>query len=80
MALIAPTDPSSYPEKAATADKSPAASLADLTVVWDEREGQVITVRDDARLRDAAQRWADWDSLWDEESFAPEPLRHSAAA
>ncbi|KRB52418.1 MAG: hypothetical protein V4514_13080 [Pseudomonadota bacterium] len=57
-----------------------AARLADLTVVWDEREGQVITVRDDARLRDAAQRWADWDSLWDEESFAPEPLRHSAAA
>ncbi len=57
-----------------------AARLADLTVVWDEREGQVITVRDDARLRDAAQRWADWDSLWDEESFAPEPIRHSAAA
>ena len=57
-----------------------AARLADLTVVWDEREGQVITVRDDARLRDAAQRWADWDSLWDEESFAPEPLRHTAAA
>jgi hypothetical protein len=57
-----------------------AARLADLTVVWDEREGQVITVRDDARLRDAANRWAEWDSLWDEESFAPEPVRHSAAA
>ena len=57
-----------------------AARLADLTVVWDEREGQVITVRDDARLRDAANRWAEWDSLWDEESFAPEPLRQSAAA
>ena len=57
-----------------------AARLADLTVVWDEGEGQVITVRDDGRLRDAANRWAEWDSLWDEESFAPEPIRHSAAA
>ena len=55
-----------------------AARLADLTVIWDEREGQVITVRDDARLRDAANRWAEWDSLWDEESFAP--VRQSAAA
>ena len=54
--------------------------LADLTVIWDEAEGQVLTVRDDARLRDAANRWAEWDSLWDEESFAPEPIRHSAAA
>ena len=57
-----------------------AARLADLTVVWDEGEGQVITVRDDGRLRDAANRWAECDSLWDEESFAPEPIRHSAAA
>lgn len=45
--------------------------LADLTVIWDEAEGQVHTVRDDARLRDAADRWADWDALFDEESFRP---------
>ncbi len=45
--------------------------LADLTVIWDETEGQVHTVRDDARLRDAADRWADWDALFDEESFHP---------
>ena len=49
-----------------------AARLADLTVIWDEHEGQVVTVRDDARLRDAARRWADWDALWDEESFQPQ--------
>jgi hypothetical protein len=48
-----------------------AARLADLTVIWDETEGQVLTVRDDARLRDAAARWADWDALFDEESFRP---------
>lgn len=48
-----------------------AARLADLTVIWDEHEGQVVTVRDDARLRDAASRWADWDALFDEESFRP---------
>ena len=45
--------------------------LADLTVIWDEAEGQVHTVRDDARLRDAADSWADWDALFDEESFRP---------
>ena len=45
--------------------------LADLTVIWDEAEGQVHTVRDDARLRDAADRWSDWDALFDEESFRP---------
>lgn len=54
--------------------------LADLTVIWDETEGQVATVRDDARLRDAAARWAEWDALWDEESFAPEPTTRSFAA
>jgi hypothetical protein len=53
--------------------------LADLTVIWDEIEGQVATVRDDARLRDAAQRWAAWDALWDEESFEPTPMRFAAA-
>ena len=42
-----------------------------LGVIWDEAEGQVLTVRDDARLRDAAARWADWDALFDEESFRP---------
>jgi hypothetical protein len=54
--------------------------LADLTVVWDEAEGQVATIRDDARLRDAAARWAAWDALWDEESFEPAPARRFAAA
>lgn len=54
--------------------------LPDLTVIWDEAEGQVATVRDDARLRDAAQRWAAWDALWDEESFEPAPARRFAAA
>ena len=44
--------------------------LADLTVVWDEAEGQVVNVRDDARVRDAAARWAEWDALWDETSYA----------
>ena len=63
--------------------------LADLTVIWDENEGQVLTVRDDARMRDAAARWADWDALFDEESFLPVsaaepflvllPLREKAA-
>lgn len=43
--------------------------LTDLTVVWDEAEGQVMSVRDDARLRDAQARFAEWDSLWDEESY-----------
>ena len=52
--------------------------LADLTVIWNEFEGQVETVRDDARLRDAAEQWAAWDSLFDEESFTTD--YHSAAA
>ena len=43
--------------------------LADLTVTWDEMQGQVIQVRDDARLRDASARWAEWDNLWDEASY-----------
>lgn len=55
--------------------------LADLTVTWDETEGQVVQVRDDARLRDANARWAEWDNLWDEESYrTEEPGRHSVAA
>ena len=53
--------------------------LADLTVVWDEAEGQVVNVRDDARLRDAAARWAEWDALWDEDSYADEAPRSVAA-
>jgi hypothetical protein len=52
--------------------------LADLTVIWNEYEGQVETVRDDARLRDAAEQWAAWDALFDEESFTTE--YRSAAA
>jgi hypothetical protein len=55
--------------------------LTDLTVTWDEAEGQVIQVRDDARLRDASARWAEWDNLWDEESYrADEAERHPVAA
>jgi hypothetical protein len=53
--------------------------LADLTVVWDEAEGQVVNVRDDARLRDVAARWAEWDALWDEDSYADEAPRSVAA-
>lgn len=45
--------------------------LCDLTVVWDEAQGQVALVRDDARLREASARWAEWDALWDEDSYAP---------
>ncbi len=54
--------------------------LCDLTVIWDEAEGQVVQVRDDARVRDAAARWAEWDSLWDEDSYAVEDLPQSVAA
>ena len=53
--------------------------LADLTVVWDETEGQVVNVRDDARVRDAAAHWAEWDALWDEDSYADEAPRSVAA-
>lgn len=54
--------------------------LADLTVDWDETEGQVIQVRDDARLRDASARWAEWDSLWDEAAYCSEPEARQAFA
>ena len=54
--------------------------LADLSVTWDETEGQVIQVRDDARLRDASTRWAEWDSLWDEESYRSDLGMRQAAA
>ena len=47
--------------------------LCDLTVVWDEAQGEVVLVRDDARLREASARWAEWDALWDEESYSPAP-------
>lgn len=52
--------------------------LADITVIWNEYEGQVETVRDDARLRDAAEQWAAWDALFDDDSFTTD--YHSAAA
>lgn len=45
--------------------------LCDLTVVWDEAQGEVVLVRDDARLREASARWAEWDALWDEASYSP---------
>jgi len=54
--------------------------LADLTVDWDETEGQVIQVRDDARLRDASARWAEWDALWDEDAYRPESDTRQAFA
>lgn len=54
--------------------------LADLTVTWDETEGQVIQVRDDARLRDASARWAEWDNLWDEASYRDDVVDRRAAA
>lgn len=54
--------------------------IADLTVIWNEAEGQVATIRDDARLRDAAARWASWDALWDEASFEPVHDMRAAAA
>ena len=54
--------------------------LADLTVVWDEAEGQVVQVRDDARVRDAASRWAEWDALWDEESYRADDASPRVAA
>lgn len=55
--------------------------LSDLTVVWDEAQGEVVLVRDDARLREASARWAEWDALWDEASYAdPGPQRAALAA
>lgn len=55
--------------------------LCDLTVVWDEAQGEVILVRDDARLREASARWAEWDALWDEASYAdPRPPLAALAA
>ena len=53
--------------------------LADLTVVWDEAQGEVVQVRDDARVRDAASRWAEWDALWDEESYRSDEAPRAAA-
>lgn len=37
-------------------------------------------VRDDARLRDASARWAEWDSLWDEAAYCSEPEARQAFA
>ena len=55
--------------------------LCDLTVVWDEAHGEVVLVRDDARLREASARWAEWDALWDEASYAdPRPPLAALAA
>jgi hypothetical protein len=60
---------------------SPDLRLCDLTVVWDEAQGEVVLVRDDARLREASVRWAEWDALWDEASYAdPRPPRAALAA
>ena len=60
---------------------SPDLRLCDLTVVWDEAHGEVVLVRDDARLREASARWAEWDALWDEASYAdPRPPMAALAA
>ena len=60
---------------------SPDLRLCDLTVVWDEAQGEVVLVRDDARLREASARWAEWDALWDEASYAdPRPPMAALAA
>jgi hypothetical protein len=60
---------------------SPDLRLCDLTVVWDEAQGEVVLVRDDARLREASVRWAEWDALWDEASYAePRPPLAALAA
>ena len=60
---------------------SPDLRLCDLTVVWDEAHGEVVLVRDDARLREASARWAEWDALWDEASYAdPRPPLAALAA
>lgn len=60
---------------------SPDLRLCDLTVVWDEAQGEVVLVRDDARLREASARWAEWDALWDEASYAdPRPPLAALAA
>lgn len=54
--------------------------LCDLTVVWDEGQGEVILVRDDGRLREASARWSEWDALWDEASYAESPAPQAALA
>ena len=54
--------------------------LCDLTVVWDEAQGEVILVRDDARLREASARWAEWDALWDEASYSDPSAPRTALA
>jgi hypothetical protein len=59
---------------------SPDLRLCDLTVVWDEVQGEVVLVRDDARLREASARWAEWDALWDEASYTPAPDAPAALA
>ena len=60
---------------------SPDLRLCDLTVVWDEAQGEVVLVRDDARRREASARWAEWDALWDEASYAdPRPPLAALAA
>jgi hypothetical protein len=60
---------------------SPDLRLCDLSVVWDEAQGEVVLVRDDARLREASARWAEWDALWDEASYAdPRPPLAALAA
>ena len=52
---------------------------ADIGLVWNEREDQIVRIIDDAQLR--ASRLAAWEDafdLFDAEVVAPQPLRLSA--
>lgn len=64
------------PERMAQADVLEAlgggvSRLADITVVWSEREGQVVRVIDDAQLRRSQpEAWEAYFDLFDEEPAA----------
>jgi len=50
----------------------PAARAADIAILWDERQGEVVRVLDDAPVKARAQaQSAWWESYWDE----PAPAR-----
>jgi hypothetical protein len=45
---------------------APAARAADLTILWDEREGEIVRVLDDAPAKQRAQAERAWWEGWDE--------------
>ncbi|WP_374573275.1 hypothetical protein [Phenylobacterium sp.] len=46
---------------------APAERAAEIAILWDEREGQIVRVLDDAPAKAAARgQRAWWESLWDE--------------